>query len=229
MCQMPASAFATPREVQSPCASLVSEIQRVHFVAFSTEHDMSQGSEQLQWLEADLSAASRNAEVDWIVAFAHKPLYCSTNDFNDCGRNNVEYIRPNIEPLFERYGVDLYLTGHVHNYERTWPVLNDTAVSTDPATAYVHAKAPTHVVVGMSGDDEGLTDRWMTDVKSWSAVRHAELGWARLSFARDGVCSTSDMTLKFEYVLSKDGSVYDTFTLRKSPAASSQPSWCNDA
>ena len=98
------------------------------------------GPQQLQWLEADLSAASRNAEVDWIVAFAHKPLYCSTNDFNDCGRNNVEYIRPNIEPLFERYGVDLYLTGHVHNYERTWPVLNDTAVSTDPATAYVDSQ-----------------------------------------------------------------------------------------
>jgi len=33
-----------------------------------------------------------------------------------------------IEPLMEQYGVQLYLTGHEHNYERTYPVLNGTHV-----------------------------------------------------------------------------------------------------
>jgi hypothetical protein len=31
-----------------------------------------------------------------------------------------------LEPLFEKYGVALALWGHVHNYERTCPMLNQT-------------------------------------------------------------------------------------------------------
>jgi len=44
------------------------------------------------------------------------------------------------EPLWNEYGVDLLLFGHVHAYERTNPVANYTA---DPTGC-----APTYITIG---------------------------------------------------------------------------------
>jgi hypothetical protein len=41
------------------------------------------------------------------------------------------------EPLWNEYGVDLLLFGHVHAYERTNPVANYTADSTGCAPTYI--------------------------------------------------------------------------------------------
>ena len=107
-------------------------------------------------------------------------------------------------PLFQKYGVDLYLGGHLHNYERTLPVLSGSAVQAD----YVDPTATVHVVVGMGGDDEGLTDRWFTPLPAWSVRQVAALGWARLTF--------SWHELLFEFVLSEGGAVNDSFVISKS-------------
>ncbi len=47
---------------------------------------------------------------------------------------------PRYEPLWNQYGVDLLLFGHVHAYERTYPVLNYQA---DPTGC-----APTYITIG---------------------------------------------------------------------------------
>jgi hypothetical protein len=36
-------------------------------------------------------------------------------------------LRNQLVPLFDRYRVDLYLSGHEHHYERTWPLRNNRA------------------------------------------------------------------------------------------------------
>ncbi|KOO34193.1 ATPap18 pap18 [Chrysochromulina tobinii] len=38
---------------------------------------------QLNFISADLAAVNRT-RTPWVVAFAHRPVYCSTNDHNDC-------------------------------------------------------------------------------------------------------------------------------------------------
>jgi hypothetical protein len=195
-----------------------------HFVGFSSEHNLTVGSPQHAWLDADLAAA-RAGGATWLVAYGHRPLYCTCSDSYDCGAGEgygAMKMRAGVEALFEKHGVELYLTGHVHNYERTFPIDNNTAASTDPAVAYVDAGHTTHVVVGMAGDNEGLTDGFMAAPPSWSAVRHAELGWARLTVGSDGAGAAADETLKFEYVLSSSGKIFDTFTLRKTAAAQSR-------
>ena len=70
----------------------------VHFVAVSTEPSpsfSSQGSQQYTWLEKDLSNAAdrkNEGEIDWIVVFGHKPLYCTFNWSDCCGIcNQTEY------------------------------------------------------------------------------------------------------------------------------------------
>ena len=74
----------------------------VHFLTFSTEHHLDM---QLSFIKQDLKAASANRDkVPWIVVFAHKPLYCSTNDYYDCNINSIR-LRRELEPLFQHHKV----------------------------------------------------------------------------------------------------------------------------
>ena len=50
------------------------------------------------------------------------------------------------EPLFNQYGVDILLHGHVHSYERTNPVVQYAA---DPTGC-----APTYITIGDGGNLE---------------------------------------------------------------------------
>jgi len=179
------------------------DIGGVHFAAFSTEHDFSTGSVQVQWLARDLANVNRSV-TPWVVVFGHKPLYCSTNDYFDCQENGPKNIRPSIEPLLKKYRVDLYFAGHLHNYERSLPVYDGAVV----ARSYSNPGATVHVVVGMAGCDEGLTPGFAQPSPDWSVKRAAELGYAVLNF-------TSPTVMTFDYILSDSGTTADTFTLTR--------------
>ncbi|CAE7368668.1 Acp7 [Symbiodinium sp. CCMP2592] len=173
----------------------------VHFLTFSTEHHLDM---QLPFIKQDLEAASANRDkVPWIVVFAHKPLYCSTNDYYDCNINSIR-LRRELEPLFQHHKVDLFLGGHLHNYERTWPVMQNVTV----AKSYTNPQATVHAVIGNAGDSEGLTDKWES-CPDWSVIRQASLGYAKLFFE-------SRTKLKFDLVESTNGSLLDTFTIERS-------------
>lgn len=176
----------------------------VHFAVFSTEHDL---EPQAIWLRQDLQKAAANRGlVPWIVVMAHKPMYCSTNDYYDCniGRHK---IAASMEAILHEASVDLFLAGHLHNYERSWPVFNGTLT----AKGYANPKAPVHVVVGMAGDIEGLTDKWL-QAPTWRAVKSAQLGYASLTFQ-------DPETMHFSYVLSDSGEIADRFTIAKGSTA----------
>lgn len=191
----------------------------VQVVAFSTEHNHSIDSPQVTWLRSELEMATtpeRRRLAPWIIVMAHKPMYCSTDDFYDCHIGGPMKIAPAIEPLLAEFGVDLFIAGHLHNYERSWPVLNRTVLRHDYAYNGTGIKGTTHVVIGNAGDNEGLTDSWSKPVPAWSAKRLAELGWARIT-------AQNETTLLFEALHSSSGNVLDSFTLQK-PAATSSAS-----
>jgi len=176
----------------------------VHVAVFSTEHDFEL---QTAWLQADLAKAAKNrATVPWIVAMAHKPMYCSTDDYFDCKLGNLK-IAAVMEPLLKEAGVDLFLAGHLHNYERSWPVFNGTVT----AKSYSNPTATVHAVVGMAGDVEGLTDRWL-QAPDWRVVKDARLGYALITFQNASY-------MNFEYVLAENGTVADSFVLTKGSEA----------
>jgi hypothetical protein len=53
----------------------------VHVTTLSGPLPMEPGSDQYQWLEADLHQANLSrSEQPWIVLTVHYPLYCSIND-----------------------------------------------------------------------------------------------------------------------------------------------------
>ena len=76
------------------------------------------GGEQTRWLEKTLSAASGNSAIDWVVVQMHQDALSSSSN----GNGSDKGIRESWLPLFDRYGVDLVLCGHDHDYERSWPV-----------------------------------------------------------------------------------------------------------
>ena len=80
-------------------------------------HGYSQGA-QTRWLEATLSSASLDDDIDWIIVQMHQDALSSSK----YGNGSDKGIRESWLPLFDRYGVDLVLCGHDHDYERSWPV-----------------------------------------------------------------------------------------------------------
>jgi hypothetical protein len=76
------------------------------------------GGVQTRWLEQTLRRASEDHEIDWIVVQMHQDALTSSKT----GNGSDKGIREAWLPLFDRYGVDLVVCGHDHDYERSHPV-----------------------------------------------------------------------------------------------------------
>ncbi|KAH9527597.1 Acid phosphatase type 7 [Dermatophagoides farinae] len=138
-----------------------------HVIGFSsefyyyTEYGVSQIHNQFEWLEQDLIEANKpenRAKHPWIITMAHRPMYCSTADDDDCTENE-SILRKGIpivnayglEDLFYKYGVDIIFGAHEHTYERLFPVYNRKVYNGSNNDAYDRPKAPVHVLVGSAG------------------------------------------------------------------------------
>ena len=69
------------------------------------------------------------------------------------GESLASRAREAVEPLLLQYGVDMFVAGHVHDYESTYPVKRCGLNSSD---CYIgkdlrNPQAPVHVVVGQGG------------------------------------------------------------------------------
>jgi hypothetical protein len=74
--------------------------------------------EQTRWLEKTLRRAADDRDIDWIVVQMHQDALSASKT----GNGSDKALREAWLPLFERYGVDLVLCGHDHDYERSYPV-----------------------------------------------------------------------------------------------------------
>ncbi|MCC5927951.1 MAG: metallophosphoesterase family protein [Cyclobacteriaceae bacterium] len=63
---------------------------------------------QQDWLDSVLSTNTKK----WVILTTHLPFYSPKES-----RDNV-HIRKNFQPILEKYGVDMVLTGHDHSYGR---------------------------------------------------------------------------------------------------------------
>jgi len=115
-------------------------------------HGYSRGG-QRSWLEAELAAAQRSGEIDWIVVCMHQVAMSSARlNGADLG------IRQELLPLFDSYGVDLVVAGHEHHYERTFPVrgvlpgglLTPAPQGSDPAEMDTR-DGTVHMIIGGGG------------------------------------------------------------------------------
>ncbi len=91
------------------------DVAGVHFAALYLPKETIP-EDRLQWLDQDLAAA-RQRGARWIVVYHHVPLYAH-------GRSHgvPPALREKIVPILERHGVDVDLSTHDQNYERTYPL-----------------------------------------------------------------------------------------------------------
>jgi 3',5'-cyclic AMP phosphodiesterase CpdA len=183
--------FTMPNTVDNTFYSF--DLGPAHIIGYNTEiyytlFSKHQLKTQWECLIQDLEAANNNRDnVPWIIAMGHRPMYCSTNDevSSSCGDpNNVVRVglkgshEFGLENLFYKYGVDLELYGHEHNYERMYPVFNNT-VWKGVKAPYTDPPAPVHIVTGSAGCQEN-TDDFIKNPSPWSDVRSSDYGFSRM-------------------------------------------------
>lgn len=94
------------------------------------------GSEQYQWLDEELG----KSKATWKIVFHHHPVFSSDDDdFGNSWKGKNGDGEPRIKPLitlYEKHHVDFVFNGHVHAYERTWP-LRDKKIDRKNGTTYI--------------------------------------------------------------------------------------------
>lgn len=92
------------------------------FFMLDANRPLEPGSPQYVWLDAALE----RSDALWKFAVMHQPPYTSdSDDYGDTTRGESRRGDPNARhpvALFERHGVDICFSGHVHDYERTLPI-----------------------------------------------------------------------------------------------------------
>lgn len=102
------------------------------FFMIDSNRDIAPNSEQFKWLDQALA----KSQATWKIVCHHHPPYSSDeNDYGDLWKTN-ESTRGDLRvrklvPLYEKHQVDIVWNGHIHSYERTWPVKGNKAVESD--------------------------------------------------------------------------------------------------
>jgi hypothetical protein len=121
-------------------------------LVISQEVPFDKDSDQHDFVVSSLSKASSDPNVDWIIVASHTPFYNSPGV-----RTDRDTLRDTYHELFEENGVDLVLSGDVHNYERTLPIVfnDDESDSPIPTSTneetYVNPEGQIFVIVGTGG------------------------------------------------------------------------------
>ena len=93
----------------------------------NNKEELAPGGEQYVWLEEQLKSST----ATWKFACHHHPVYTSDEDdygntwkgeSSDLGDLKVREL----VQLYEKYGVDMVFYGHLHTYERTWPLMDQS-------------------------------------------------------------------------------------------------------
>jgi len=119
------------------------QVQNVFFIGMDTQRDYSASSLQYTFVNAALQTASASSTVDWIIVYYHKPsLTCPSN------HSALTDFRTTYHPLFDTYHVDVIITGHNHNMQRSYPVKHNAA---SPASPIVQSTSPDNIFTNIDG------------------------------------------------------------------------------
>ena len=121
------------------------------------------------------------------------------------------YVRNAFEPLMLEYGVDAYFAGHIHWYERIFPMNNLTIVHDDIVNNNTYntgtCNSLTTIVNGMAGNVESHSSINPNKTVDYTAVLNQyNFGFSTLTIHNDFVAT-------WEYIKGVDGSVGDTLTM----------------
>ena len=185
------------------------DIKNVHVLTMSTEEKFETDSEQYSFVVNDLRNAANNPDIKWIIVSMHYPFYASPNTCkeSDCAGN--EEYRDIYHPLFDKYGVDLVLQGHVHNYQRSYPLNFNQESPSKPlitSTSKANYENPSGVIFAIVGTG-GVNFHGLSGSASFMAYQQdSKFGILDMHF--------SDNKLDAKFV-TNDGAPLDHFSISK--------------
>ena len=186
------------------------DYNNVHFLIMAAESDYEEGSEQYNFVLQDLKKASENKDVNWIVVSSYGPLYTSPSE-----HKAYSSLRDLYHPIFEKYGADLVLSGHNHNYQRTYPISynpNDSSepvVTNEPTTVYDGQKnGIVFAIVGTGGVNFYSFDGQAPFVDKQFA---GDFGFLNIDISNDN----SHSTLTGTFYDNQAGKILDKFAIEK--------------
>ena len=141
--------------------------KNIHFLALSTEVPYDDDSQQYEFAINDLEKYSTDSSIDWIIVFFHRQSYSSASFLED-----EEDFRDTYHQLFDKYKVDLALQGHLHAYERTYPINfnsndeNEPIIKDTNPNTYENPTGTIFITVGTGGAHE----MELTNNKDFSAA-----------------------------------------------------------
>ena len=162
--------------------------ENVLFISLSSEGSYLPQSEQIKFLETSLKYSEDNPDIDWVIVFFHRPIYTD-------GKNPSQIVLRNmLQPIFDKYDVDLVLQGHNHVYERSAPLKFDSVQ--DP-------NGQVYVTVGTGG----FSHEPFLKKSEWSLFQNnLDFGFLHLQLILDG------QKIKGDFI-SNGGKILDSFEL----------------
>lgn len=182
-------------------------------------------SPMYDWMKADLAATTKK----WKIVFWHQCPYSGQDDFTELSSFQLFCIamRTHANPILEQYGVDLVLTGHDHNYQRSYLInghygykasftpnmmINGTSGKDNLGEAYIKytngPKAGVGTVYCLQGNSSGGN--------SYSPISHPAIYWGEACDTCWGstIIEVNGDRLDGKY-LSSRGVIMDNFTIKK--------------
>jgi Icc-related predicted phosphoesterase len=195
-------------------------IKNIHILTMSTELPFAVGSKQYNFVLSDLKSATRNPSTKWIIVNLHIPLYTSPNTCIESTCAGHKNLRETYHSLFDKFGVDIVLEGHIHNYQRSYPIacnpknLSSPMVTSESGNNYNNPEGQIYVIVGTGGVNlQGLSGK-----TSYTASQQdSKYGVLAMRF------SENKLNANF---LSNNGSILDQFNITKRTSHSSEITNC---
>ena len=194
--------FAFPKQLPGKDELTYSfDVANAHFVCLDTGTVDDTGYDhaaQDPWLRADLQSAKARGQ-EWIFVNLHRPAY-SAGDHGDQA-DIIQYL----VPVFDEFGVDIVFEGHVHAYERSFPLKGGKNIMDNDPSHYGDPDGTIYCLTGSAGAPYASLD---SPLPAWVASSAED----KLEYC------TVEMTASNKCVVTckePGGNVIDSFTLSK--------------
>jgi Calcineurin-like phosphoesterase len=189
--------------------------QNVHVLVMATDSNFKSGSAQYNFVKNDLQNAKNNANIKWIVVVLHKVMYtskntCSSSSCSSSG-STAQSLRSTYHKIFDQNNVDIVFQGHVHNYQRSFPVKysggSTPTITSTSSTNYNDPAGEIFVTVGTGGVNFHALSGKASFVKYQQDDKFGALNLiiSNNGYKLTGKYYTNDGSKKDEFSISKSG------------------------
>jgi hypothetical protein len=100
--------------------------------------------DELNWIENQL----KNSDAKWKIVMGHHPVFAQTDKSIDERDQMQKYLKP----LLDRYNVDVYVCGHIHNFQHIQPKDSKTLFIVNSSASLARKVKPTDGTVFCSSE-----------------------------------------------------------------------------